>query len=231
MVALCCLGGASASSQSEQAAARQNVSEEMHLITKSLEDLLGELAIIKREANGRLINVKNRASTQNDQAERIRQTKVSKFVLKRVAELENESLGMREELAKLFQLQKPQLYHAGAVLRQEDHDFDEQPASPSTSSSTSAATTSQAASSSEGLPASTTVKPTSEQEEAAKIGFDLEALKRLGEEIGKRLDQFGKDAAKNLGDLLEGVKLVFREPNSGGAASSTNAAASPSVAL
>lgn len=163
---------------------KQNVGEEMHSITKSLEDLLGELAIIKQEANGRLSNVKNRASTSDQ--ERIRQTKVSRFVLKRVAELESESLGMREELSKIFALQKSA---AKPILRaqqkQEEHDFDnnEQVA--------------------------TTVQP---QEEAAKIGFDVEALKKLGEEIGKRLDQFGKDAAKNLGDLLEGVKLVFREP-------------------
>lgn len=175
----------------------------MHLITKSLDDLLGELAAIKQEANGRLSNmVKNRASTSNQ--ERIRQTKVSKFVLKRVAELESESLSMREELNNLFKSgPKNDGNRVAPQGKQEDHDFDE-PASISPLATTT---------SESGMPATTTTsKPTAEEQEAAKLGFDMEALKKLGEEIGKRLDQFGKDTAKNLGDLLEGVKLVFREP-------------------
>ena len=188
--------------------ADHNVNEEMNLITKSLEDLLGELDFLKREATGRLSNIKNRVSTSDH--ERIRQTKVSRFVLTRVAELESESLSMRNELARLFEHQKSrqagqkeeagQLYFA-AEPKQEDLEFDE----PTTT------TTTTPSSQSEGMPA-TTLKP---EEEAAKIGFDMEALKKLGEEIGKRLDQFGKEAAKNIGDLIEGVKLVFREPNSG----------------
>lgn len=172
----------------------------MHLITKSLDDLMSELTAIKQEANGRLSNmVKNRASTSNQ--ERIRQTKVSRFVLKRVSELESESLSMKEELNKLFKVEPKSNNRVGQQGKQEDHDFDE-PAL-----STLAATTT----SESGMPATTT-KPTAEEQEAAKLGFDMEALKKLGEEIGKRLDQFGKDTAKNLGDLIEGVKLVFREP-------------------
>ena len=183
----------------------------MSSINKSLEDLLDELAIIKRQASGRLSSVKNRASTTNE-PERIRQTKVSKFVLKRIAELETESLGMRDEMAKLFELQRnksPAQLAAPIEGRQEDHDFDSEPVA--TATSTAAAPTTQQLG--EGMPstaATTTLKP--DAEEAAAIGFDLEALKRLGEEISKRVDQFGKDAAKNLGDLIEGVKLVFREP-------------------
>ena len=178
--------------QQQDLSLRQNVSEEMHLITKSLEDLLSELSIIKQEANGRLSSVKNRASTSDQ--ERIRQTKVSRFVLKRVAELESESLSMRDELSKIFALQKVAAKPStlrGQAKQEDDFDSDNNQvlAAPSTTT--------------------TTVQP---QEEAAKIGFDVEALKKLGEEIGKRLDQFGKDAAKNLGDLIEGVKLVFREP-------------------
>lgn len=177
----------------------QNFSEEMHLITKSLDDLMGELTAIKQEANGRLSNmVKNRASTSNQ--ERIRQTKVSRFVLKRVAELESESLIMKEELNKLFKVEPKKSNRVGQQGKQEDHDFDE-PALSSLATTTSES----------GMPATTT-KPTAEEQEAAKLGFDMEALKKLGEEIGKRLDQFGKDTAKNLGDLIEGVKLVFREP-------------------
>lgn len=183
----------------------QNITEEMQLITKSLDDLLGELTVIKQEANGRLSNVKNRISTSTSDPEQIRQVKVSRFVLRRVAELESESQSMREELNKLFNLRfkQNQRQTQSAQLKQEDSDFDDSPAS-----STTTTTTTQTESS------GTTLKP-SEQEEAAKIGFDVEALKKLGEEIGKRLDQFGKDAAKNLGELLEGVKFVFREPNSG----------------
>lgn len=146
-----------------------------------------------------------------DAQERIRQTKVSKFILKRVSELESESLKMRDELDQLSRAQLKQLpkrERRSADSKQEDLDFDE-PAAPTTTTTT----TTQAASSTtqQGMPATTTMKP---EEEAAKIGFDIEALKKLGEEIGKRLDQFGKEAAKNLGDLIEGVKLVFREPTS-----------------
>lgn len=202
-----------------------NVNEEMHLITKSLEDLLGELAVIKQEANGRLSTVKNRVSASSD-PEQIRQVKVSRFVLRRVAELESESLSMRDELNKLFKLRlkQNQLRAYPGQEKQDDADFDEQP------NSGSAAVTSSALGKPAGMQAAqetTTLKP-SEQEEAAKIGFDLEALKKLGEEIGKRLDQFGKDAAKNLSDLLEGVKLVFREPNSSGASNSNNSSSSSS---
>lgn len=188
--------------QEDELVLKNNVTEEMHLITKSLEDLLGELAIIKKEATGRLSNVKNRASTSEQ--ERIRQTKVSRFVLKRVAELEIESEGMKEDLNKLFSLKGKQpsansklVQHSEA--KQEDLDFDEQTSTTSRQKETST---------SEGMPA-TTIKP---EDEAAKIGFDMEALKKLGEEIGKRLDQFGKDAAKNIADLFDGIKLVFREP-------------------
>lgn len=199
---------------------KNNVTEEMHLITKSLEDLLGELAIIKREATGRLSNVKNRASTSDQ--ERIRQTKVSKFVLKRVAELESESKGMKEDLDKLFSSKQKQPSDSRLIQRsqakQEDSDFDEQQTATSTTSqqqqqqqltSASETTTQQ----------STTMKP---DDEAAKIGFDMEALKKLGEEIGKRLDQFGKDAAKNIADLFDGIKLVFREPSKNNSSPSTN---------
>lgn len=183
----------------------------MHLINKSLEGLLNELALIKREATGRLSQMKmNRISSSsssgNEQSERIRQTKVSKFVLKRVAELELESMGMRDEMVRLFELQKKTSEAAAAPpaeLKQEDHDFDE----PSASSPQAPTTTTTTAD--HGMPA-TTLKP---EEEAQQIGFDLEALKKLGEEIGKRVDQFGKDAAKNLSDLMEGIKLVFREPS------------------
>lgn len=214
---MCCAAAAAVAviASSESVAPRQNsVGEEMHLITKSLEDLLGELALIKREANGRLSSVKNRVADTSDQ-ERIRQTKVSRFVLRRIAELESESLGMREELARLFAVtanktagaSQPTVYSATVKLsnnnkqatNNDDDDF---------FGSTTAAPS--------GMPASSTAQPSTakptEEEEAAKLGFDMEALKKLGEEIGKRLDQFGKDAAKNLGDLLDGVKLVFREP-------------------
>lgn len=198
-------------SDQQETKVKENVNDDMHLISKSLEDLLAELNVIKQEANGRLSSVKNRASTSDQ--ERIRQTKVSRFVLKRVAELESESLLMREELSKIFALQKADKKQTvGSILiakspladpEQEDHDFDEQP------------TTTQKSNSNEGMPATTTTTTTApNDDEAAKLGFDMEALKKLGEEIGKRLDQFGKDAAKNLGDLFEGVKLVFREPSS-----------------
>lgn len=179
----------------------------MHLITKSLDDLLSELAVIKQEANGRLSKVKNRVSTASSDPEQIRQVKVSRFVLRRVAELENESLSMREELDKLFKLRSKQ------QGKQEDSDFDDQPQKGPRQSSTTTTTTTAQSKPADGMPETATLKP-NEQEEAAKIGFDVEALKKLGEEIGKRLDQFGKDAAKNLSDLLEGVKLVFREPAS-----------------
>lgn len=199
---------------------RKDVNEEMHLINKSLEGLLNELALIKREATGRLSQVKNRVSAGSD-PEHIRQTKVSRFVLKRVAELEGESLGMRDEMSKLFELQrktqqaKPTM--SPPEVRQEDHDFEEPALSQSPSSTTTTTTIpTTTVAQQQGLPQTTTLKP---EEEAAAIGFDLEALKKLGEEIGKRLDQFGKDAAKNLSDLLEGVKLVFREPNKSNATS------------
>lgn len=186
-----------AGEQKEEAVSRKNVNEDVQLITKSFEDLLEEIAIIKREAVGRLSSLRNKASGASE-PDRIRQTKVSRFVLRRVAELESESMKMRDELAKLFEFNKPTPSGSSRQRRQEDHDFDE--ASPST----------QQASSPTGMPATSTMKP---EEEAAKIGFDVEALKKLGEEIGKRLDQIGKEAAKNLAELVEGVKLVFREPN------------------
>lgn len=185
----------------------------MKLITKSLDDLLGELAVIKQEANGRLSSVKNRVSSASSDPEQIRQVKVSRFVLRRVAELESESLSMRDELNKLFKLRFKQGQQQRQQAKQEDSDFDDQPGSTATSTTLSNSAQNKPA---DGAlkPETSTLKP-SEQEEAAKIGFDVEALKKLGEEIGKRLDQFGKDAAKNLSDLLEGVKLVFREPGSG----------------
>lgn len=208
----------------DQRPATKDVSDEMHLINKSLEGLLSELALIKREATGRLSSVKNRVAT-SDQSERIRQTKVSRFVLKRVAELELESLGMRDEMARLFELQKKTIesanditrpnvsayFMANAESKQEDHDFDDllQPQQQATSTSTATSNT-QTTGQPDGMPATTALKP---DDEATAIGFDLEALKKLGEEISKRLDQFGKEAAKNLSDLIEGVKLVFREPN------------------
>lgn len=177
----------------------------MHLITKSLEDLLSELAVIKREATGRLSNVKNRLAINNDQ-ERIRQTKVNRFVLKRVAELESESLNMREEFSKLFDLNVSSKKKQLVDSKQEDADFEQQDTPGSTTAPSNQQTSS-------GIMTTfqTTAKPTTD-EEAAKLGFDMEALKKLGEEIGKRLDQFGKDAAKNIGDLFDGIKLVFREP-------------------
>lgn len=190
---------------------QKDVSEEMSLINKSLEGLLAELAAIKREATGRLSQVRKGGVAPSSQAdhERIRQTKVSRFVLKRVAELESESLGMRDEMIKLYELSQKTSSAAasatgrsGAQSKQEDIDFDELPASTTKKATAPTTTTT-----------TTTSKP--DQEEAAQIGFDLEQLKRLGEEIGKRLDQFGKDAAKNLGELMEGIKLVFREPPKG----------------
>lgn len=200
--------------------ARKDVSEEMQLINKSLEGLMNELAAIKREATGRLSQVRKGAlpASQND-LERIRQQKVSRFVLKRVAELETESLGMRDEMAKLFELSKktteelaPRSAAAKPSVRQEDHDFDEPAtaAKPTTQNGMSASPST--------TTTTTTMKP---EEEAAQIGFDLEQLKKLGEEIGKRLDQFGKEAAKNLGELMEGIKLVFREPSSKGNSTTT----------
>lgn len=203
----------SSGSPKADAGATVNITEEMRLITKSLDDLLGELAVIKQEANGRLSKVKNRISTASSDPEQIRQVKVSRFVLRRVAELESESLSMREELDKLFKLrskQQSQQRNSNGQAKQEDSDFDDQPLHSSTTTTTTTAQSKPA----DGMPETgSTMKP-NEQEEAAKIGFDVEALKKLGEEIGKRLDQFGKDAAKNLSDLLEGVKLVFREPGS-----------------
>lgn len=202
--------------QQVRLADQKSVNEEMQLINKSLEGLLSELAVIKREATGRLTQVKklglipSGASGPSD-SERVRQTKVSRFVLKRVAELETESLGMRDEMTKLFELQKKtsdaSARSAAAPklqVKQQDDEFDELPAK--NGKPTSAATTTTSTTTS-----STTTQAEQEQE-AAQIGFDLEQLKRLGEEIGKRLDQFGKDAAKNLGELVEGIKLVFREP-------------------
>lgn len=160
---------------------------------------MSELGTIKREAIGRLSSLKNTASGVSD-PERIRQTKVSRFVLKRVSELENESMQMRTEFGKLFALSKSHELSALVADRmQEDHDFEEA-SSPRTSTTSRASSTS--------ATTTTTMKP---EEEEAKIGFDVEALKKLGEEIGKRFDQFGKEAAKNLGDLIEGIKLVFRE--------------------
>lgn len=125
--------------------------------------------------------------------------------------MESESLKTREEFAKLFELANsaPKLYGSSGLARQEDHDFeDTSSTTPKQSASSPSSTTS--TSTPNAVPSTTTMKP---DEEAAKIGFDVEALKKLGEEIGKRLDQFGKEAKKNLGDLIEGVKLVFREPN------------------
>lgn len=199
---------------------KKNLSDEIQLITKSLDDLMSELSVIKREAMGRLSSVKTGVPGPSEaEPERIRQTKVSRFVLRRVLELETESQSMREELTKLFELGKLPIldtntnnnimYSSGA--RQEDHDFDEPPARPAkqTTISTIIPGMPAAAPSTTTTTTTTTVKP---DEEAEKIGFDVEALKKLGEEIGKRLDQFGKEAAKNLGDLVDGVKLVFREP-------------------
>lgn len=173
-------------------------------MTKSLDELLGELAVIKREATGRLSSIKSRVSSGVADPEKIRQTKVSKFVLMRVSELELESQSMRDELAKLTnfkQEQKAKLVLAGA--RQEDHDFGDEPSTQQPSSSTTQ----------QGMP-NTQAPSQQTSTESSKIGFDVEALKRLGEEIGKRLDQFGREAVKNLADLVEGVKLVFREPPS-----------------
>lgn len=199
----------------ERPLARKDVSEEMQLINKSLEGLMNELAAIKREATGRLSQVRKGAlpASQNDM-ERIRQQKVSRFVLKRVAELETESLGMRDEMAKLFELSKKSTEElaprsAAGQARQEDHDFDEPAVKPTTQNGMSAS------------PSTTTTTMKPDQEEAAQIGFDLEQLKKLGEEIGKRLDQFGKEAAKNLGELMEGIKLVFREPGAKGNSTTT----------
>lgn len=175
---------------------RRHVGDDMQQVTKSLDELLNELAIIKREATGRLSSVKSRLTQGAADPDKIRQTKVSKFVLKRVAELELESQSMRDELAKLAAVQKEQRLLAGA--RQEDHDFADDSQTQAPSSSTTQ----------QGMPS--TGEPTTT--DSSKIGFDVEALKRLGEEIGKRLDQFGREAVKNLGDLVEGVKLVFREP-------------------
>lgn len=216
------VSGCFASEQESESKAKVN--EEIKQITKSLEVLIGELGQIKSEAFGRLSNVKNQATqavssspTANpqEQRERIRQTKVSRFVLRRVAELESESKSMRDELNKLFELStgytSPSLYLAGPPkTKQEDHDFEDEQTTQVTR--LTAPTTSRSSpATSEGLPASTTpAKPTAD--EAAQIGFDMEALKRLGEEIGKRLDQFGKEAAKNIGELIDGVKLVFRDP-------------------
>lgn len=179
-----------------------DITEEMQLINKSLEGLLSELAAIKREATGRLSQVKRAGGlAASDNNERIRQTKVSRFVLKRVAELESESLGMRDEMNKLFELQRKTISaRSSAKPKQEDVDFDELPVASSHGVPSSTTTT------------TTTMKPAEQEQEAAQIGFDLEQLKRLGEEIGKRLDQFGKEAAKNIGELMEGIKLVFREP-------------------
>jgi len=225
----CLLG--SVCGERQQADEQRHLVEEMGQINRSLESLLGELAVIKREATGRLSQVRGKpvggaTSAGNEPAdwERIRQTKVSRFVLKRVAELELESLGMRDEMSKLFQLQQtgspssssPQSSLAGrtADSRQEDIDFDEPPTSgPQQASGSSAAPSPSGSGSSTTTTSSTTEQSTAEQQEAAQIGFDLEQLKRLGEEIGKRLDQFGKEAAKSLAELMEGIKLVFREPS------------------
>lgn len=198
------------------------VNQEMKYITESLDDLIGQLSLIKQEATGRLSKYKGGLSSVSatDEHERIRQTKVSRFILKRVSELESESLKMRDDLAQLSKLQLKEAKQPTLVrdrrfvvpveTKQEDLDFDEL----TTTTQEPSSTTQQQ----QGMPAqptttttTTTMKP---EEEAAKIGFDIEALKKLGEEIGKRLDQFGKEAAKNLGDLIEGVKLVFREPAS-----------------
>lgn len=187
---------------------RRNVSEEMQQVTKSLDDLLSELAIIKREATGRLSSVKSRPVPGVADPERILQTKVSKFVLKRVQELETESQLMREELSKMFELktgEQPSAYPIAG--RQEDHDFDEATTQQGMPSSSGPSTTSGQT--------ETTTSSANLTTESSKLGFDVEALKRLGEEISKRLDQFGRDAAKNLADLVEGVKLVFREPPGG----------------
>lgn len=227
----CCV----AAEQRQQQATAAGVGEEMRQINKSLESLLSELAAIKREATGRLSQVRGKPAvsapggSQAD-SERIRQTKVSRFVLKRVAELELESMGMRDEMARLFELQREssaathsgdsQLGPRSAESRQEDIDFeDAQPAGGAPSTSTSLSTSMGTTSGSSSPPSSpaTTTEKTTDAQEAAQIGFDLEQLKRLGEEIGKRLDQFGKEAAKNLAELMEGIKLVFREPASSGA--------------
>lgn len=228
-LAAVCLAGQAVveNKQVPHAQLSNNVTEEINLITKSLDGMLDELAIIKREATGRLTKVRTSTALLNgdSQAERIHQTKVSKFVLSRIAELERESLGMRDVLTKM--LVGASGHKASVAMRfQEDHDFEESPtAAPSTTTtggaSASPASTTAAIGSTTptGMPATSTAAI---EEEGAKIGFDLEALKRLGEEIGKRLDQFGKDTSKNLGELLEGIKLVFREPNRGGNKSTTS---------
>jgi hypothetical protein len=160
----------------------------MQLINKSLEGLLNELATIKREATGRLSQVRKGAlpTTQND-LERIRQQKVSRFVLKRVAELESESLGVRDEMAKLFELSKKTAEElapkssAQLIPRQEDHDFEEPASSSTTTSSKPTTQNGMPASPSAPTTSTTTTTTTSkpDQEEAAQIGFDLEHLKKL----------------------------------------------------
>lgn len=190
-----------------------DLGEEMQSINKSLDGLLSELAVIKREATGRISQVRKSSeigqlAASPNEIERIRQTKVSRFVLKRIAELESESLNMRDEMAKLFELSKKATKEAdskldGKTQAKQDEDFDELPSSTTAARGTSQAETATTTTTSTAKPA---------QEEAAQIGFDLEQLKKLGEEIGKRVDQFGKDAAKNLGELFDGIKLVFRAP-------------------
>lgn len=220
---------ATAVAPEEQQKELQKVGEEMRYITESLDDLIGQLNLIKQEATGRLSKYKGGlVASPADDPERIRQTKVSRFILRRVAELESESLKMRDDLlgqlTRVHLKEQPQSQPKrerrwiSGEAKQEDFDFDEL----NTTQEPSSTTTQQQQ---QGMPAqpttTTTMKP---EEEAAKIGFDIEALKKLGEEIGKRLDQFGKEAVKNLGDLIEGVKLVFREPANNGTSINKNTA-------
>lgn len=169
-------------------------SREWILISKSLDDLLDELAAMQREASIRLKSSHDN-SIQRTAAERIRQAKVSKFVLNRVEELQTELTLMRTKLDEVVSTKQSK-----KQVKNDDDDFGyEQPAAVSAASST------------------TTTSPSSnnnssQQEEADKLGFDLEALKRLGEQIGQKLDQFCKDSTKSIAELIESAKLVFKEP-------------------
>ncbi|KAG9509593.1 pncA, partial [Fragariocoptes setiger] len=89
--------------------------QQIELVSQSLSELIGELEAIKSVASQRLINVRTNKVSDD---ERIRQSKVSRFVLSKVSELEQESSSFKLDLERMFGLhhQSNKNSHAAAAL-------------------------------------------------------------------------------------------------------------------
>ena len=177
------------------------------LVTKSLDELTQELASIRAEARSRLAA----SNATLDAAARIRQHKVAKFVLARVDELELESVAMRAELAKLAAASRAKLTSLDTNELADDNDNIAFATSTRAPAATSAAAAATSSASPQQAHSSTTAAPADDAAAAAADGpkLDVEELKKLGEQIGKKLDELAKDAAKSLAALAECVKLVL----------------------